>query len=69
MCEVLTKCGLSFMVKMIQEIISMPKTNSGYTHNFMVNSCVFKDNESESRPRVCPLLVDGPQFACVELSQ
>ncbi len=48
MCEVLTKSGLTFMVKMIREIISMPKADSGYPHNFMVNSWVFKDDESES---------------------
>ncbi len=62
MCEVLTKSGLSFMYKMIQEIISMPRLHSGYPHNFMVNSWVFKDDESETdaktnRHRMCPLLV------------
>ncbi len=30
MCEVFTKSGLSFMVKMIREIISMPRADSGY---------------------------------------
>ncbi len=63
MCEVLTMSGLSFMVKMIREIISMPRADSGYLHNFMVNFWVFKDDESESdaktnsRHRVCLLLV------------
>ncbi len=64
MCEILTKSGLSFMYKMIREIISMPRADSGYPHNFMVNSWVFKDEESESdaktnsRHRVCLLLVE-----------
>ncbi len=41
----------------------------------MVNSWVFKDDESESEvktnsgPRVCPLLVKGPHFACVVYAQ
>ncbi len=41
----------------------------------MANSWVFKDEESESEaktnsePRVCPLLVEGPPFACVEHAQ
>ncbi len=30
MCEVLTKSGLSFMYKMIREIISVPREDSGY---------------------------------------
>ncbi len=69
MCEVLTKSGLSFMVKMIQEIISMSRTHLGYPHNFMVNSWVFKNDESESdaktnsRHRVCLLLVGSPLLA------
>ncbi len=60
---------------MIREIISMPRADSGYPHNFMVNSWVFKDDESKSEaktnsgPRVCPLLVEGPHFACVEHAQ
>ncbi len=40
MCEILTKSGLSFMVKMIREIISIPRADSGYPHNSMVNSWV-----------------------------
>ncbi len=53
---------LPFMYKMIREIVSMPRADSGYPHNFMVRSWVFKDDESESdtktnsRYRVCPLL-------------
>ncbi len=41
----------------------------------MVNSWVYKDDESESEaktnsgPRVCPLLVEGPHFICVEHAQ
>ncbi len=34
MYAILTKSGLSFMYKMIQEIISMSRVNSGYPHNF-----------------------------------
>ncbi len=66
MSEVLTKCRLSFMYKMIQEIISVPRVDWGYLHNFMVNPWVFKDDASEtdaktnSRHRVCPLLVGSP---------
>ncbi len=53
----------------------MPRADSGYPHNFMVNSRVFKGDESESEvetnsePRVCPLLVKGLHFACVEHEQ
>ncbi len=42
----------------------MPRADSGYPHNFMVNSWVFKDDESKSdaktnsRYRVCPLLLE-----------
>ncbi len=63
MCEVLTKNGLSFVYRMIHEIVSMPTADSGYPHNFLVNSWVFKDDESKSdaktnsRHRVCLLLV------------
>ncbi len=53
----------------------MPKADSGYPHNFGDNSWVFKGDESESEvktnsgPRVCPLLVEGPHFASVEHAQ
>ncbi len=53
----------------------MPRVDSGYPHNFMVNSWVFKDDESKSEvktnsgPQVCPLLVKSPHFACVEHAQ
>ncbi len=57
-CEVLTRmyvfltrCGLLFIYKIIKEIISMPRADSGYPHNFMVNSWVFKDDESESEAK------------------
>ncbi len=71
MCEVLTKSRFSFMVKMIREIILMPRADLGYHHNFMVkwSSWVFKDDECESdaktnsRHRVCPLLVGSPLLA------
>ncbi len=69
MSEILTKSGFSFVVKMIREITSMPRADSGYPHNFMVNSWVFKDDESESgtktnsRHRVCPLMVESPLLA------
>ncbi len=52
MCEVLTKSGLSFVVKIIQKIILMPRADSGYPHNFMVDSWVFKDDESESDAKI-----------------
>ncbi len=48
MCEVLTKSRLSFMYKMIQEIISMPRVDSAYSHNFMIYCWVFKDDESKT---------------------
>ncbi len=60
---------------MVQEIISIPRADSGYLYNFMVDSWVFKDDESEfesktsSGPRVCPLLVESPHFARVEHAQ
>ncbi len=47
----------------------MPRADSGYPHNFMVNSWVFKDDESESdakinsRHRLCLLLVGSPLLA------
>ncbi len=53
----------------------MPRANSSYTHNFMVNFWVFKDDEPESEaktnsgPQVCLLLVEGPHFVCVEHAQ
>ncbi len=53
----------------------MPRADSGYPHNFMVDSWVFKGDEFESEvktnsgPQVCPLLVEGPHFACVEHAQ
>ncbi len=51
MYEVLTKSGLSFVYKMIQEIISMPRADSGYPRNFGINSWVFKDDESETEAK------------------
>ncbi len=69
MGEILTKSGLSLMYKMIREIILIPREDSGYLHNFMVNSWVFKNNASESdaktnsRHRVCLLLVGSPLLA------
>ncbi len=65
MYVILTRSGLLFIYKMIPEIISKPREDSGYPHNFMVNSSVFKGDESESKgktdngPGVCPLLVKG----------
>ncbi len=53
----------------------IPRADPGYPPNFRVNSWVFKDNEPESeyktnsRARVCPLLVGGLHFACVEHAQ
>ncbi len=60
---------------MVQEIISIPRADSGYPHIIMVDSWVFKGDESKSEaktnsgPRVCPLLVESPHFACVEHAQ
>ncbi len=78
-CEVLTRMyvnltrsELLFIYKMVPEIISIPRADSGYPHNFMVDSWVSKDDESESEvktnsgPRLCPLLVESPHFVCVE---
>ncbi len=56
---ILTKSGLSFMYKMIREIISMPRVDSGYPHNFGVNSCVFMNDESETETKTWPPLVTG----------
>ncbi len=39
------------MYKMIQEIILMPRGDSGYPHNFGVNALVFKDDESKSEAK------------------
>ncbi len=54
----------------------MPRADSSYPHNyFMVDSWVFKDDESESEaktnsgPRVCPLLVESSHFRCAEHAQ
>ncbi len=73
--SIFERSGLLFVAKMIQEIISMPRADSGYSHNFMVKSLVFKDDESESEaktnsgPRACLFLFEGPHFACVEHAQ
>ncbi len=70
MCVIFTRSELLFIYKMVLEIIFIPRVDSGYPHNFMVDSWVFKDDESESEaPRVCPLLVESPHFACVEHAQ
>ncbi len=58
---------------MVREIISIPRADSGHPHNFMVDSWVFKDDESESEaetksgPRVCPLLVESPHFTHTQI--
>ncbi len=50
----------------------MPRADPGYPHNVMGKLWVFKVDESDSEaktnsgPRVCPLLVEGRHFACVE---
>ncbi len=47
----------------------MPRADSGYPHNFIVNSWVFKDDEFESdaktnsRHRMCLFLVGSPLLA------
>ncbi len=72
MYVILTRSGLLFIYKMIQEIILMPRADPGYPHNFMVNLWVFNVDKSESEAKtnsglsVCLLLVEGPHFACVE---
>ncbi len=69
MYEVLTRSGLTFTYKMIQEIISMLRADSVYLHNFGVDSDIYKDNKSETEAktnsghRACLLL------ACAELAQ
>ncbi len=75
MYAILTKSGLSFIYKMIWEIISMPRADSGYYHNFGVNSWIFKNDESETKAKtdsrywVCPLLAGRPLLACTEHAQ
>ncbi len=75
MYVILTRSELLVIYKMVRDIISIPKADSGYPHNFMVNSWVFKGDESESEVktnsghRMCPLLIEGPHFACVEHAQ
>ncbi len=75
MYVILTRNELLFIYKMIREIISLPRADSGYPYNFTVKSWIFKDDESEfdaktnSGPWACPLLVEGPLFACVEHAQ
>ncbi len=51
MYEGLTKSGLSFIDKMIREIISMPRVDSGFLHNYSVNSDVFKDDEFKTEAK------------------
>ncbi len=75
MHEVLTKGELPFVYKIIREIISMLRVDSGYSHNFGVNSWVFKDHRSETEAKtksghwVCPLLVRSLPLACTEHAQ
>ncbi len=81
MYVILTKSTLSFMHETIPKIISMPRADSGYPHNFGVNSWIFKQDECEieaktnSRHRVCPLLVGilllvgSPLLVCREHAQ
>ncbi len=71
----LTESRTSFIYKMIREIISMPRAEPGYPHNFGVNSLVFKDDKykteakTNSGHRVCQFLVRSPLLACIEHSQ
>ncbi len=66
MCVILTRSRLLFIYKIIREILSTPRADSGYPHNFIVNSWIFKDDESKSdaktnsKHRVCLLLVGSP---------
>ncbi len=62
MCVILTRSELLFIYKMVQEIISIRRADSGYPHNFIVDFWVFKDDESKSeaktnsRPRVSAVI-------------
>ncbi len=74
MYAILTKIEFSFMYKMIQEIISMPRASLGYLHNFGVNSSVFKDEskteaKTNSGHRMCSLLVGSLLLTCTEHAQ
>ncbi len=75
MYVILTRNELIFIYKTVQEIISIPRADSGYPYNFMVDSWVFNGDESKSEvktnsgPRVCLLLVGSPHCACVEHAQ
>ncbi len=51
MYVILTKSGLLFMHKMIREIMSMPRVDSGYHHNFGASSWVFKDDKSKTEAK------------------
>ncbi len=48
MYVILTRSEFLFMYKMVQEIIPIPRADSGYPDNFTVDSWVFKGDESES---------------------
>ncbi len=75
MSEVLTKSGLSFMVKMIREIISMPTADSCYPiilwsipgfSRMMSTNLMPKpraDTKTNNRHRVCLLLFGSPLLA------
>ncbi len=62
MYAILTKSGLSFIYKMIREILSMQRADSGYLHKFEIKSCAFEDDEFENEGktnnvhRMCLLL-------------
>ncbi len=43
---ILTRSGLLFIFKTVREITSIPRADLGYPHNFRVDFCVFKDDES-----------------------
>ncbi len=51
MYAILTKSGLSFMYKLVREIIVMPSVDSGYPHYFGVNSWVFKDDMAKTEAK------------------
>ncbi len=57
------------MFKMIQEIISMPRADSGYPHNFGVNSWVFKDDKFETEAKTNSGHRECPLLACTEHTQ
>ncbi len=74
MYEVLTKKYFCLHITDSGNIFNA-KSKRRLPHNFRVGSQIFKDDESEtgaktnSRHRVCPLLIRSPLLACTEYAQ